>query len=135
MTTMLRHIPAVILTVALASAAHSEPNDCDKIPSYNDMTECFIKAAQSADTQLNSAYRKILAKVGKGGVRTLIVDAQRRWLAFRDAQCTLEGYGTTGGSIHPTVMHNCVERLTSARVKDLEYLLTCQEGDLSCPTR
>lgn len=135
MIPMFRHIPTVILMVALASAAHGEQKDCNKAPSYNDMAECFTKAAQSADTRLNSAYREVLAKVGKGDVRTLIVDAQRRWLAFRDAQCALEGYGTNGGSIHPTVMHNCIERLTSARVKDFEYLLTCQEGDLSCPTR
>jgi len=37
-----------------------------------------------------------------------------------------------GGSIHGMMVAICQTRLTDQRVKDLEKLLNCQEGDLSC---
>jgi len=46
-------------------------------------------AARKADAELNAAYRATLAAVGKGQSGTVeprgVRDAQRRWLAYRDA--------------------------------------------------
>ncbi|MBI2718810.1 MAG: DUF1311 domain-containing protein [Rhizobiales bacterium] len=61
-------------------------------------------------------------------------DAQSAWLKFRDAECEFVWPIGEGGSARPMVRSFCFAELTKQRLKDMQYYLTCEEGDLSCPT-
>ena len=89
---------------------------------------------KAADAKLNQAYQQITAKL-KDDPKTkkLLVEAQRSWLRFRDAECALRTSTVEGGSAYPMVMEGCLADLTADRVKELTYYLSCEEGDLSCP--
>ena len=88
-------------------------------------------ALQKSDAQLNAVYNKLRARISDAGKQKLLA-AQQSWLRFRDQECEFETSGTLGGSIHSMMVAVCLMRLTDQRTKDLDRLLNCQEGDLSC---
>ena len=88
-------------------------------------------ALQKSDAQLNAVYNKLRARIADAGKQKLQA-AQQSWLRFRDQECEFETSGTLGGSIHSMMVAVCLTRLTDQRAKDLDRLLNCQEGDLSC---
>lgn len=65
--------------------------------------------------------------------KKLLIEAQRSWIAFRDAECKFSSAGVEGGSVYPLIYSTCVTELTKARVETFKNYLKCQEGDLSCP--
>lgn len=87
---------------------------------------------QKADRQLNDVYAKLMAATSADW-KAKLTQAQLAWIAFRDRECEFETIATVGGSIHGMMVANCQARLTLHRVGELERLLKCQEGDLSCP--
>ena len=60
-------------------------------------------------------------------------ESQRKWVEFRKAACDFESSGARGGSVEPMVNSMCWETYTHERLKHLQILLSCTEGDLSCP--
>jgi uncharacterized protein YecT (DUF1311 family) len=60
-------------------------------------------------------------------------ESQRKWVEFRKAACDFESSGVRGGSVEGMVNLMCWETYTRERLKHLQYLLNCVDGDLSCP--
>jgi uncharacterized protein YecT (DUF1311 family) len=87
---------------------------------------------QKADRQLNDVYKKLLAATSADW-KAKLTAAQLAWITFRNRECEFETIATVGGSIHGMMVANCQTRLTLHRVGELERLLKCEEGDLSCP--
>lgn len=85
-----------------------------------------------ADAALNAQYAATTRPLTTP-TRTLLRDAQRAWITFRDQQCRYEASAVQGGSAHPMVQSDCLARLTVQRTQDLRRMAQCQEGDLSCP--
>ncbi|OBA00392.1 hypothetical protein ADS46_11330 [Halomonas sp. G11] len=98
------------------------------------LTECSAQAYQSADDELNEAYQSLVSKL-EASPATLekLRVAQRAWISFRDAECTLESSGVEGGSAQPMVRNGCLATLTKQRTERLREHAQCEEGDLSCP--
>ncbi len=124
----------MLLPLALAAVPAAAAADCPDATTQMELNQCAGAAAAAADAQLNAAYKEIRARL-KGDAETtnLLVAAQRAWVAYRDAECSFEASGSTGGSIYPMVYALCVETVTNARVADFRQYLACEEGDLSCP--
>lgn len=99
------------------------------------MNECAGKSFAEADKKLNDAYRQISDRLKDDAAsKKLLVDAQRAWIAFRDAECNFQGGPPdTAGTIYSMVVAGCQESLTNSRLKDFQGYLNCQEGDASCP--
>lgn len=55
-------------------------------------------------------------------------DAQTKWLAYRDAQCEFQTHLNRGGTIRPLLWAREADRITRARIADLESWLK-QESD------
>ena len=66
-------------------------------------------------------------------MQKLLVDSQRAWIAFRDAQCAFQSSGVAGGGAYPMTLALCKAPLTCERVKQLKAYLACDEGDLNSP--
>ncbi len=60
-----------------------------------------------------------------------MIEAQRKWIAFRDAECKFQASGVEGGSIYPEILTACGAGLVEARVRDFNHYLSCMEG--ACP--
>lgn len=87
---------------------------------------------QRADRALNAQYTVTAGQLSTPS-RTLLRDAQRAWITFRDQQCRYESSAVRGGSAFAMVQSDCLARLTVERTGDLRRMAQCQEGDLSCP--
>lgn len=105
--------------------------DCDG-GTQREMNQCAGKAFEKADAVLNARYKKIIGCLKEKAEP--LVEAQRAWINFRDAECRFQGSATEGGSIQPLVVAGCLKAITDERAKALDFYLTCEEGDLSCPT-
>jgi uncharacterized protein YecT (DUF1311 family) len=122
---------AAILLVALAVPALAQQPNCADPQTQADMTQCAGIAYRMADEDLNLAYELTLKayadfeaddpELGKGAVEA-VRQAQRAWIAYRDAACAAEAWSYRGGSIEPMVLANCLERLTRARTEDLRLI-------------
>jgi len=98
------------------------------------MNECAANDYKKADAALNRVYKTIMDRLkDEGPLKAKLVDAQKKWVAFRDAQCAFNAAGEEGGSIYPMIASGCLEAVTATRIKELQAYLKCEEGVLGCP--
>ncbi|UHD46523.1 lysozyme inhibitor LprI family protein [Aureimonas altamirensis] len=130
-------VSAIIMCAAGPAQSQPQTNEsspCEAAQTQLELNECSAKALGVSDRKLNQLYRTVEGRLaGDADARGLLVDAQRRWIAFRDAECAFRTSAVQGGSIEPMVRSLCLTSLTDARITDLENLLSCEEGDTSCP--
>lgn len=119
------------LALLAAQASPSEEWHCDNPQAQMEMNACAAIDFERADAELNAEYRRAVAWArdadreerafgdDRPGDEATLREAQRAWVAFRDAQCRLEGYGERGGSMEPMVYEQCRARLTRERTAQL----------------
>ena len=81
-------------------------------------------AAMTAQWTRSYAYMKRLdaqdrSRGGGFGYAAALLESQRAWLRFRDAQCTVEGGRFAGGSLQPMTRANCLAQMTRERTTQL----------------
>src|SRR6478672_5902751 len=67
-------------------------------------------------------YARVAGAGGPGsepGEEATLREAQRAWVAFRDAHCRLESFEARGGSMQPMIDGNCRAAITRARTAEL----------------
>lgn len=87
-----------------------------------ELNRCAHDAYLAADAELNAVWPVAKASMDQIGAGAALLDAQRKWIAFRDAACAAEAAPYDGGSIRPQVHATCLERLTRRRTEDLRML-------------
>lgn len=100
---------------------------------YTEDVQLFDTEYKKINDLLKNKYnmiKKILSK--NKNLEQDFVKAQEAWLNFSKKECQFES--SRLGSAARLVYKNCTQELIKRRLKDFEYYLTCQEGDLSCPT-
>ncbi|MER8884613.1 lysozyme inhibitor LprI family protein [Mesorhizobium sp. C280B] len=127
-------LATLILAVPLFAGV-ARADDCANAQDQGTLNECAGNAFDKADKKLNDAYKQIEGRLkGDAETKKLLVDAQRNWVAFRDAECAFQGGPREGaGSMYPMVVYDCQTALTNDRVRDFENYLNCPEGEVSCP--
>src|SRR5262245_15420432 len=116
---------------ALGNATQNK--DCDDPQTQFEMNQCAGMKRVDADKRLNELYSRYRERLGAAQKKKL-TEAQRAWLAFRDSWCIFVASGVEGGSAQPLVMSECLTEVTAHRIKQLEEVSSCKEGDLSCPS-
>lgn len=84
------------------------------------MSECSGAELKRQDDRLNQNYKAAMGSLGeeqKGKLR----DAQRKWVAYRDANCGMY-YSMTGGTIDRLNGIGCEVDMTKQRAGELENL-------------
>ncbi|MDN3720488.1 lysozyme inhibitor LprI family protein [Roseibium salinum] len=90
--------------------------------------------SKKSDKKLNELYKQIAARLKEDAdTKKLLVQAQRDWIKFRDAECDFQTAAAAGGSVMPMLIAQCMDGLTQARAEQFEGYLNCEEGDMSCP--
>ncbi len=105
--------------------------DCTDPQTQADMNQCAGREAAEADADLNLIYKEVVAHYEQmdrdsestEGVKRLRA-AQRAWVAFRDAQCSLAGYEALGGSMETLLVAGCEAELTKRRAAELRMMLS-----------
>jgi uncharacterized protein YecT (DUF1311 family) len=123
---------AAILAALFCAAAHAQtpnPVDCANATSTAEMNYCVDREYQTADAELNEVYQMVLRSIREGGGEApydpvsweaALVEAQRTWIAFRDADCKgLVPMEWTGGSGTTVAVLGCMIELTKERTRAL----------------
>ena len=87
-----------------------------------ELNECAAAEFQQADEQLNAVWpqaKGFMDSIGQGAV---LLDAQRKWIPFRDAHCKAVAAQYAGGSIVPLIANRCMTELTETRTAQLRAL-------------
>ncbi|MBJ7263194.1 MAG: DUF1311 domain-containing protein [Burkholderiaceae bacterium] len=126
------------ILVALAATLAFPLQAATQLPcadmSQSGMSRCVQDRYAAADADLNRVYKSLRdALAGMSEQRTALLTSQRAWLAFRDSHCAFVGTASEGGSAQSMVVNQCLEMVTRDRIKQLENIASCEEGDLSCP--
>ncbi|MGQ7944865.1 lysozyme inhibitor LprI family protein [Flavobacterium sp. WC2509] len=74
---------------------------------------------KKADTQLNKVYKQLMAILDKNE-KTLLIQAEKDWVKFRDSHCKFEASQYEGGSIQPLIYSTCLEELTEKRIAEIK---------------
>ena len=131
----MKAMATAIFLMALAVPALADSDPCMGKGTQADMNVCYDNQFKQADKALNSAYGALVSKLKSDAQAVaLLRTTQRAWLGFRDSECKLESYGSSGGSIQPTVESMCLTTVTRERTRVLQKQVSCSmENDLSCP--
>jgi uncharacterized protein YecT (DUF1311 family) len=118
----MRIFSVFLLLVAFASAGVSQDDETKCCCTTFDMSVCLSKIRDGVDAELNTTYEKALAMAQRFTSEDVenLKDAERKWIAYRDAACKAE-YSLWGkGSGGPNAHGMCVIRLTRQRTADLK---------------
>ena len=101
------------------------------------MNHCAHRDFAVADAELNAQWTITAAAMkqqdaewatygvamdSRPGFFDSLLEAQRAWLAFRDAHCRVDGYTARGGSMEPMLVSFCKTSLTRQRTQQLKDL-------------
>lgn len=92
----------VVFALFVPCSLHAQQPDCaDPHLSMVELGGCMDSAYARADRELNAAYRAATAALVDAAQRTALLQSERAWLAFRDAQVALRR--TFAGGNHPSM--------------------------------
>ena len=126
----------MIMLLALLLAADEAPLDCASPQTQVAMNECAVRDYVRADDAMNAQWRVTLNEMhrrdhdidlpgtsGELSYSAALLSAQRAWLAYRDAECRVQGYAAMGGSMRPMLVSLCLTQLTEQRTAQLRATL------------
>ncbi|GLS40413.1 hypothetical protein GCM10010869_60100 [Mesorhizobium tianshanense] len=129
--------PAILtaaMVLAMPAFAFAQDKCYDAAKDQPALNACADAAFKKSDKKLNELYKQIEVRLkDDADSKKLLVQAQRDWVKFRDAECSFQTTGAAGGSMMPMLVAQCMDSLAQSRVKDFEGYLKCEEGDMSCP--
>ena len=127
-------ISAALLALALQGSTDARAREfhCDDPQNQMEMNMCAGLDFERTDAELNAAWGVAIAGA-RAADRALdrrfdrrptseakLREAQRAWLVFRDAHCTVQGYDEArGGSMEPMVYDGCRVAITRQRITQL----------------
>ena len=126
-----------LVVAALAAAQPSAPAepDCNDPMSQLEMNACAALDFERADAELNRVWREAVAAARAADAEidrnydqrptseAKLREAQRAWIAYRDAHCTVVRYAEArGGSMEPMTYDACRTTLTEERTAQLRSL-------------
>nr|WP_181375948.1 lysozyme inhibitor LprI family protein [Polaromonas sp. H8N]AWD72302.1 hypothetical protein pH8NP2_p028 [Polaromonas sp. H8N] len=82
------------------------------------MIECITAETQRQDARLNKAYKAVMAELSPERKKQLL-EAQRAWIKFRDANCAFYD-DPDGGTLARVNANACMMTATAERSRELE---------------
>jgi uncharacterized protein YecT (DUF1311 family) len=128
-------IAAALLLAQAAPSTADETVDCDDAQTQADMNLCAARDFKNSDAALNAQWAETSARMKaldaeldrehdkQPGYFETLLDGQRAWLKFRDAQCLSESFMARGGTLQPTLVSQCKTYLTELRIQQLRNLV------------
>jgi len=128
MTIVLMPVAAMARTDIVATCYQTCADSTHSNPEYK---ACVVRAADRADQLLNDSYKKLQDAVradakdmGQSPEVQLgyLKDAQKQWIAYRDASCTFEDSLAFGGTSIGGNYSSCLCALSYERINDFERI-------------
>ena len=78
---------------------------------------------KKADAKMVFIYKKVQKETLSDIEKKLLLDAQRKWIIYKEAHCKSASASYEGGSIQPLIYFNCLTEITKERIKQLNIYL------------
>ncbi len=122
----MRHFICLI-TLACASQL-ALALDCSKASNTLEINECASIEQKKVEAKLNAVYQRVMKfldkQIADGDLdkasKTTLIEAQRAWLKFREADCSAVYQYHIAGTIRNVMHIGCMQTHTERRIKDLE---------------
>jgi len=92
-----------------------------------EMRMCASAELRDADTQLNGLYTRLRTRLDRAD-RDRLASAQRRWVAFKTADCSFVANRYRQGTLGPVARLQCLLTHTKRRVVDLRVVVSGLNG-------
>ncbi|RON51117.1 lysozyme inhibitor LprI family protein [Pseudomonas frederiksbergensis] len=127
------------------SAAFAQ-DDCSEISSSSQVVRCSEATKNSADSQLNTSYHQLMARLesqysvdAKLGAEysAQVKESQRAWIKLRDTNCAVEAFEIDAGKpAYVAVVNNCIAKMSRERSAYLDGIAPdiAGGGSRSCPS-
>ena len=116
-------LPSLVLALAVLAPPAARPaaaaTDCANAATTVELNECSAARYKEADKRLNQSYADAKKTLDASGAK-LLLDAQRAWLKYRDANCAVAADMGRGGTIATMLATDCLADMTEARAKELD---------------
>ena len=122
-------VVALVVFAGGQAAAQAQPQDCSQAASNVEMGECLQRELKREDAALNRIYQEALRSTRDNDSmpaaerrkwEAAVRDSQRKWIAFRDADCkALPFFEFYGGSGVGVASLSCLVEKTKTRTRDL----------------
>ena len=86
------------------------------------MRACSFAELARRDRELNEVYGRLIAALEQPA-QAQLREAERAWVAYRDAECRFRRSVGDGGTIALLISDTCSIELTTARVQELRKTL------------
>jgi uncharacterized protein YecT (DUF1311 family) len=123
---------AFIALASITNASAKAGNPCNAANTEVEMYECLNSELKKSDTELNHAYKTLIARYKENGAPpdlkiesqdVYLKKAQIAWLKQRDASCDFETYESITGSGFGTIYTACLLEQTQKRVEYLKWFV------------
>lgn len=123
---------AFFATSALA-ADKPESSCLQTAQNQTELNDCVAQTYKNADRELNAAYKKVMDTLKSSPEKSkALLQAQRAWLKFRDADCAFLSSNSVGGSINAMNNALCLSERTTERTNSLSKIKNCDMGVPEC---
>lgn len=111
---------SVVASLLLAVVLNSTAKGAEKgpPPSNRQLVETAYEEFAAADTKMNAAYQQLLGVMDDDG-KAALKEAQRKWLAWRDAQAQFDAHALKGGKLFQMEVNGSLAQTTKKRTAQL----------------
>ena len=122
-------LSSLLTALALAGACTAAAAlDCANAITTLDMNACAAEDVKAADARLNAVYQRIMKGLSQpnepganhAAMKATLLDAQRLWVRFREADCKAIYTRDEAGSIRNLSSLGCMKAHAEQRIKELE---------------
>lgn len=119
---------ALGLTSLSSIAAEQAADPCKTQANTLEINECGKQELAKKDKELNAAYQQLMKKLAPADksddtkyaeVKKQLIEAQKNWIKYRDADCSAKYTLYEQGSIRGIVHLSCLREKTEQRTKEL----------------
>lgn len=122
-------IAIVVCAITTLGPAQAQRADCTDAGSTVEISRCFERELAREDAALNRVFQQATRSIRENDAmadgdrrnwEAALRDAQRKWIAFRDADCKdTVGYEWFGGTGAGSAVLACMAQKTRTRTKEL----------------
>ncbi|BEM38633.1 hypothetical protein SME10J_23600 [Serratia marcescens] len=124
---------SAFFSTSVLAANKPESNCLQTAQSQAELNDCAAQTYKNADGEMNKVYKKVMDTLKTSPEKSkALLQAQRAWLKFRDADCTFLSSNSAGGSINAMSNALCLSERTTERTSYLSKIKNCDMGDPEC---
>lgn len=124
----MKPLAIAISLVGHLAACSAYALNCQSALSTPDLNECAQQEQRAVEAKLNQVYQKALKSVSEptteqdAETKRKLIQAQRAWVKFRDADCEAVYSRFADGSMRNIMFMGCMQQHAERRIADLEFI-------------